>query len=125
MPDTVDNQTDQKKQTNDKLLELTRQLKGNLDAIRPCFFLMKCICCILGLFLLGIIAKLLFCSKPTTWIDLIIAVTSIGVLSFIFYKSYQSLSNSINETLQENKKWQTKIIDAYGKLLEDAVKTKS
>ena len=119
MPDTVDNQTDQKKQTNDKLLELTRQL------IRPCFFLMTCICCILGLFLLGIIAKLLFCSKPTTWIDLIIAVTSIGVLSFIFYKSYQSLSNSINETLQENKKWQTKIIDAYGKLLEDAVKTKS
>lgn len=125
MPDTVDNQTDQKNPTNQNLLNLTKDLKSNLKVIRPTFWLMILICCIVDFFLFWMIAKLLFCSKPTTWIDLIIAVTSIGVLSFIFYKSYQSLSNSINETLQENKKWQTKIIDAYGKLLEDAVKTKS
>jgi hypothetical protein len=108
---------------HEELKTLSEKLNSSLEMFRTSSCPLKALCWIsLILLFVGIIVLWVPCLRPKTWIELVIAVFCISILFIIAYSACQSLYKFLSERQQENKKWQIKIIDAYGKLLEDKLK---
>lgn len=108
-----------------KAQELTEELTSNLKKTRPNLWGILILCCTSLVFLFaGIVLFWHPCLniKQWTWQELIFAVFSISILAIVAYSTCQFLFKFVLERQQENKKWQTKVIDAYGKLLEEQFK---
>lgn len=111
-----------------KVLELTEELTSNLKKTRPNLCGVW-ILCVISLIILVAVVVLFWIPcltiTPKTWQELLFAIFSIGILGCITYSSCQFLFKTLSERQQENKKWQAKFIDAYGKLLEEEFKPKN
>lgn len=108
---------------HEELKTLSEKLNANLEMVRTSSCPLKALCWTsLVLLFFGIIALRVPCLRPKTWIELVIAVFCISILFIIAYNGCQSLFRFLTERQQENKKWQTMLIDAYGRLLEEKLK---
>jgi len=111
--------------STNKLQDLTRGLNSDLKEFRPKPWIVWILCCLpVVILFLGIILLWIprFDLIPKTWPEIIFAVFCIGIVSFIAYNTIQFLYKYLTDRQQEYKKWQTKLIDAYGKLLEEQIK---
>ena len=112
----------------DKVLELTEELTSNIKKTRPNLRGVSILCGIsIGILVAVFVLFWIPCLNitPKTWQELLFAIFSIGIFGCIAYSSCQFLFKILSERLQENKKWQTKVIDAYSKLLEEEFKAKN
>ena len=108
---------------HEELKTLSEKLNSTLEMFRTSSCPLKALCWTsLILLFVGIIVLLIPCLRPKTWIELIFAVFCISILFVVAFSACQSLYRFLSERQQESKKWQTKMIDAYGKLLEEKLK---
>ena len=112
--------------STNKLQDLTKGLNSDLKEIRPKPWIVWILCCLPVVILFGGIILLWipfshFDIRPKAWPEIVFAIFSISVLSFIAYNTCQFLYKFLMDRQQENQKWQTKLIDAYGKLLEKQI----
>lgn len=109
------------------LQKLTEELNSDLKKIRPKPLGVWILCCLpVAVLFVGSILLWIPCPHfdiiPKAWHEIVFAIISIIILSFIAYNTCRFLYKFLMDRQQENQKWQTKLIDAYGKLLEEQIK---
>lgn len=109
-----------------ELQNLTEGLNSDLKKIRPKPWVVWILCCLpVAVLFVGSILLWIPCPHfviiPEAWHEIVFAIISIIILSFIAYNTCQFLYKFLMDRQQENQKWQTKLIDAYGKLLEKQI----